>query len=99
MMSITQQDVPSLELLVQCQLELDRIRRELAGADAGAVHSRLDRVERAMSWLASGHYGFCGVCGRRIPDATLRAAPERLTCDRCARPRRAEPVADAMQPW
>ena len=76
----------SLELLAQCQVKLDRMQRELDGLEDLDAHNRLARVERAISWLRSGTYGFCGVCGRRLTDAALRAAPDRLACDRCANP-------------
>jgi hypothetical protein len=89
----------SLELLAQCQVELDRIQRDLDGLDDVDAQSRLARVERAISWLRAGTYGFCGVCGRRLTDAALRAAPEQLACDRCAKPVRVPFAALECATW
>jgi len=92
-------DAPTLELLAHCQVELDRIQRELGGVGSEAADARLARVERALSWLRSGNYGYCGVCGRRIADAQLRARPDRLACDACANPVRAPFSAIESASW
>ena len=92
-------DAPTLELLAHCQVELDRLRAQLESLDSPTVQSRLSRVERALSWLDAGHYGYCGVCDRRIADDDLRANPERLVCDRCAMRTRGASVMDEAPTW
>lgn len=92
-------NAPTLELLAHCQVELDRIQSEIEGLDSVEAQARLARVERALSWLRSGNFGFCGVCGQRIADAALRAAPDRLVCDRCAKPMRAPFSAIETATW
>jgi DnaK suppressor protein len=44
-----------------------------------------ERVDRALAKLEDGSYGVCDSCGRPIPPARLRAAPESVICIDCAR--------------
>lgn len=46
----------------------------------------VERIDRALARLADGTYGTCEVCGRDIPAARLRAAPESTVCVHCPRP-------------
>ena len=45
----------------------------------------VDRIDRALVKLDEGSYGTCDSCGKDIPPARLRAAPESTRCIECAR--------------
>ncbi len=81
----TQEAVPTAELIAECRAELERLRRTLAGDPTPPGSTRLARVERALSWLGSGHYGYCGVCRSALDADSLRRQPDRLVCDACSR--------------
>jgi DnaK suppressor protein len=51
----------------------------------GNLELREARVLRALEKLEEGDYGDCDVCGKPIPVARLRAAPESAQCIDCAR--------------
>ncbi|HET6584746.1 MAG TPA: hypothetical protein VFG69_14915 [Nannocystaceae bacterium] len=90
---------PTADLIAECRAELERLRGVL-GQDASPPSStRLARVERALSWLGSGHYGYCGVCRAALDEQSLRTAPDRLVCDECSRPRTRSDSAPARQAW
>ena len=45
----------------------------------------VERIDRALEKLDEGSYGVCDNCGRPIPAARLRVAPESTRCVDCAR--------------
>ena len=45
----------------------------------------LARVERALSKLDEGTYGYCDGCGGPIPQDRLEAMPDAVLCMACAR--------------
>ena len=51
----------------------------------GNLELREARVSRALEKLEQGGYGDCEGCGKPIPVARLRAAPESVQCIECAR--------------
>jgi len=51
----------------------------------GNLELREARVSRALEKLEQGRYGDCEGCGKPIPVARLRAAPESVQCIECAR--------------
>jgi hypothetical protein len=94
----TQDEVPTAEVIAECRAELERLRGSLVGDPTPPGSTRLARVERALAWLGSGHYGYCGVCRCALDADSLRRAPDRLVCDDCSRrPAKAEsaPVTPA----
>lgn len=76
---------PTSDVLTQCRAELERLRSALRGDDSPPSERRLARVERALAWLGSGHYGFCGICRGPLDEHSLRAAPDALVCEQCTR--------------
>ena len=95
------EEIPTAELITECRAELERLRGQLVGDASPPSTNRLLRVERALSWLGSGHYGYCGICRAPLTEHSLREAPDRLVCDACSRPRersldRAEQI---IQEW
>jgi len=78
-------DGPTSDVLTQCRAELERLRHALLADASPPSERRLARVERALAWLGSGHYGFCGICRGALDEHTLRSAPEALVCERCTR--------------
>lgn len=47
--------------------------------DAG----RLKAIDQALARLRNGKYGICAMCGKKIPEARLRALPYALLCMDC----------------
>lgn len=87
----TQEAVPTADVIAECRAELERLRRSLVTDPTPFGSTRLARVERALSWLGSGHYGYCGVCRTALEADDLRSQPDRLVCDACSRrPAKAE---------
>jgi RNA polymerase-binding transcription factor DksA len=80
-------EIPTAELIAECRAELERLRVLLVGDASPPSSNRLARVERALSWLGSGHYGYCGICRAPLDEHSLREAPDRLVCAECSRPR------------
>lgn len=75
----TQYDIPQdigeqgiLDLLEDTGLAVVDIRRE-----------QLTRMEEALMRLEAGSYGICEVCGKKIDEARLPAAPYVNCCVRC----------------
>ena len=52
--------------------------REVAVLDAAAADQRL--IVQALERLDAGTYGLCVDCGKKIPDARLKARPEVARC-------------------
>jgi RNA polymerase-binding transcription factor DksA len=50
----------------------------------GEAETVLDDVDAALGRLADGSYGVCVICGGRITDDRLEAAPTAATCDQHA---------------
>ena len=82
-----QDETPTAELIAECRAQLERLRGQLVGDASRLSSDRLARVERALSWLGSGHYGYCGICRAPLDEHSLREAPDRLACAECSRPR------------
>jgi RNA polymerase-binding transcription factor DksA len=80
-------EIPTAELIAECRAQLERLRGQLVGDASPPSSNRLARVERALSWLGSGHYGYCGICRAPLDEHSLREAPDRLACEECSRPR------------
>lgn len=80
-------EIPTAELIAECRAALERLRGQLVGDASPPSSNRLLRVERALSWLGSGHYGYCGICRAPLDEHSLREAPDRLACAECSRPR------------
>jgi DnaK suppressor protein len=57
--------------------KLDMLEKE--GNLVGLAVDRLARVERALSKIEDGTYGFSDVSGQRIPDARLEVMPDAIT--------------------
>lgn len=57
--------------------------RERERALEVGVMSLLREVRAALDRIASGRYGVCARCDRRIPGARLRALPHATMCVRC----------------
>jgi DnaK suppressor protein len=57
--------------------KLDTLEKE--GNVVARGVERLARVERALSKIQEGTYGFSDVSGHRIPDDRLEAAPDAIT--------------------
>jgi DnaK suppressor protein len=55
-----------------------------AGVGGSLVASEA-RIGRALAKLEEHSYGTCDACGRPIAPARLRAAPESVLCNECAR--------------
>ncbi|MEJ3405048.1 TraR/DksA C4-type zinc finger protein [Rathayibacter sp. YIM 133350] len=49
-----------------------------------ALERDLAAVERSLTRLGEGRYGFCARCGKRISTARLEARPEAELCIDCA---------------
>lgn len=54
-------------------------RSQLAALTDG-VRARLAELDEAAARIADGTYGWCAVCGERIPDGRLEARPTARTC-------------------
>jgi DnaK suppressor protein len=61
----------------------ESIAHLLARLDDQEKHA-LEEIDAALHRMATGRYGVCEGCGRRIPRARLRALPEARICVRCA---------------
>lgn len=57
--------------------------REREKALESSVNVLLEEIQSALERIACGRYGLCARCGRRIPDARLRALPYATMCVRC----------------
>jgi DnaK suppressor protein len=53
-------------------------------AQADALTAKLADVERALTKIEGGTYGFCDRCGVSIPDERLEARPWAVLCLRCS---------------
>ncbi len=56
----------------------------LLGQLVEAHQRELKAIDRALRRMASGTWGVCHACRRRISAARLRVAPESNTCIECA---------------
>lgn len=94
-------EIPTAELIAECRAQLERLRGQLVGDASPPSSNRLARVERALSWLGSGHYGYCGICRAPLDEHSLREAPDRLACEECSRPRIRVPLGaePLVQSW
>ncbi|MCQ2411363.1 MAG: TraR/DksA family transcriptional regulator [Sphaerochaetaceae bacterium] len=60
--------------------DLDSKKMEAIGKmDAG----RLNAINQALIRVRNGKYGICAQCGKKIPEARLRALPFALLCLSC----------------
>lgn len=57
--------------------------RERENALESSVNVLVEEIRSALERIACGCYGLCARCGRRIPDARLRALPYATMCVRC----------------
>ena len=58
--------------------DISDAEREVAVLDAAAADQRL--IEQALERIDAGTYGQCIDCGKKIPDARLKARPEVARC-------------------
>jgi RNA polymerase-binding protein DksA len=65
-----------------CELALSTIDRE---------RRTLSEIEGALVRLEKGKYGVCPLCGKKLPDARLRAIPWARLCVPCAELAAGEP--------
>lgn len=63
--------------------EMDMYENNLAADEA--MKSELEKVEKALTAMESGTYGFCTNCQKEIPLERLRAYPQADTCIDCDR--------------
>lgn len=61
-------------------LGTETFEREKAESIRVSTESQLQDVDRALARLASGDYGICEICGRKISDARLKARPATRYC-------------------
>jgi len=61
--------------------EMDMYESNLAADEA--MKSELEKIEKALTAIESGTYGFCMNCQKEIPLARLRAYPQADTCINC----------------
>ncbi len=47
----------------------------------------IEQIDRALTRIEAGDYGFCEACGERIPPARLRALPTAVLCVCCTEER------------
>lgn len=59
------------------------IERERDLAVSAQHRQKIELVDAAFTRIAGGTYGYCLVCGDRIPVARLEAAPEAEMCVKC----------------
>jgi DnaK suppressor protein len=56
-----------------------------------SLEASLAHTERALAKIEEGSYGLCDRCGAPIPEARLRAMPDRSLCLSCASSARRAP--------
>jgi len=68
----------------------DILYNELAHGFAEIAAADLRMIDRSIQKIDEGTYGECETCGRRIPQARLRALPFAALCVECKRAEEAE---------
>jgi DnaK suppressor protein len=58
--------------------------REFALTTIDRERRTLVEIEQALARLKKGEYGVCPLCGKRLPEARLRAIPWATLCVPCA---------------
>jgi DnaK suppressor protein len=58
--------------------------REFALSTIERERRTLAEVEQALARLKKGEYGVCPLCGKKLPEARLRAIPWATLCVPCA---------------
>ena len=64
--------------------------QELTLSLLGSEKNVLNQIEAALERIEEGRYGRCEECGRKIPEARLKAMPYVAVCVRCASQREQE---------
>jgi len=72
----------------------ERLARLLVRLDDRAKRE-IEQIAQALGRIASGAYGTCDGCGRKIPLGRLRALPATRLCVKCAQEREASGPAGA----
>jgi RNA polymerase-binding transcription factor DksA len=80
-------EVVALSVQLHSHPEDDPMRGVLADR-LDVVRRRLVDAETALARLASGSYGSCDSCDRRLPFELLERRPEQRWCVRCGPPTR-----------
>jgi DnaK suppressor protein len=62
----------------------DTFMRERDEAMERSLRAELEQVQRAMSKLESGAFGYCDRCGAPVPSERLKALPYAALCISCA---------------
>lgn len=68
-------------------------QRELHDTMQDVLDREAAQVREAQQRLAEGSYGICADCGKKIPEARLRARPEATLCVDCQAKRESQRVA------
>jgi DnaK suppressor protein len=50
----------------------------------GSEEDTLTQIEAAVERIEDGSYGWCDVCGEKIPESRLNVIPYAIQCVRCA---------------
>jgi len=58
--------------------------REFALTTLERERRTLAEIEQALARLKKGEYGICSLCGKKLPEARLRAIPWARLCVPCA---------------
>jgi len=58
-------------------------QQEMHKASQLLIKSRLVQIDRALTEVDSGDYGYCDLCGEEIPEQRLAIKPESLRCVSC----------------
>ena len=61
--------------------EIDMYENNLAADEA--MKGELEKIEKALTAMETGTYGFCANCQKEIPLDRLRAYPQADTCLHC----------------
>jgi len=72
----------------------DSLYHELAQGVAEIATANLHKIDRALEKIERKTYGKCEACGKRIPQARLRALPFADLCVRCQQEVEEESAAD-----
>ncbi len=78
------------EMVMECEPE-DEIAVALRNASTGVVIAdierklrTLDEIDLSLRRISTGQYGYCGLCGEKIPLGRLKAIPWTRSCVDCA---------------
>ncbi len=80
------------------ELGTGNFNQELTFSLLGSEKDALDQIDGALKRIEDGSYGWCEICGARIPKSRLQAIPYTAQCIACAAELEDPPVTFDSRP-